>query len=111
VLSDVKPGMEAFDKELFGPVSTIISAKDEEHAIELANDTDFGLGGAVFTQDIDKGRRIARDLIQAGGCAVNDFVKSDPRLPFGGIKNSGYGREIGEFGIQEFVNIKTVVIN
>ncbi len=111
VLTQVKPGMSAFDEELFGPVATIISAKDEAEAIALANNSDFGLGGAVFTQDIDKGRRLARDVIIAGTCVVNGFVKSDPRLPFGGIKRSGYGREIGEFGIMEFVNIKTVVVS
>lgn len=110
ILSDVTPGMAAFDEELFGPVSVIVTARDELHAIELANQTRFGLGAAVFTQDIDKGRRIARDQLEAGATAVNGFVKSDPRLPFGGIKDSGYGREIGEFGILEFVNIKTVVI-
>ena len=111
VLSGVEPGMEAFSEELFGPVSAIISARDEADAIKLANESDFGLGGAVFTRDLEKGRHLARDLIQVGTCVVNGFVKSDPRLPFGGIKNSGYGREIGEFGIHEFVNIKTVVVS
>lgn len=111
VLSNVKKGMAAFSEELFGPVATIISAKDEEEAIAIANDTEFGLGGAVFTRDMEKGRRLARDEIDTGTCVVNGFVKSDPRLPFGGIKKSGYGREIGEFGIHEFVNIKTVVVS
>ena len=111
VLSNVKPGMTAFSEELFGPVSTIITARDEAEAIAIANDTEYGLGGAVFTRDIEKGRRLARDVINTGTCVVNGFVKSDPRLPFGGIKKSGYGREIGEFGILEFVNIKTIVVN
>lgn len=110
VLSNVHKGMPAYDEELFGPVAAIISAKDEQDAIGIANDSCYGLGAAVFTQDIDKGRRIAREELEAGCCFVNDFVKSDPRLPFGGIKQSGYGRELGIFGIHEFVNIKTVSI-
>ncbi|WP_198262900.1 NAD-dependent succinate-semialdehyde dehydrogenase [sulfur-oxidizing endosymbiont of Gigantopelta aegis] len=111
VLTGVKKGMLAYSEELFGPVSTIISAKDEADAIAIANDTEFGLGGAIFTRDVEKGRRLARDVIDTGTCVVNGFVKSDPRLPFGGIKKSGYGREIGEFGIHEFVNIKTIVVS
>lgn len=110
VLVDVKKGMPAFDEELFGPVAAIISAKDENEAIDLANDSLFGLGAAVFTRDIKKGERIAAEKLQAGCCFVNDFVKSDPRLPFGGIKESGYGRELSHYGIKEFVNIKTVYI-
>ena len=98
------------DSELFGPVAVIISAKDQAHAIELANKTNYGLGSAIFTTDLDEGERIATDELEAGSCFVNDFVKSDPRLPFGGIKESGYGRELSEFGIHEFVNIKSVVI-
>ena len=110
LLVNVEPGMVAFDDELFGPVAVIMSAKDQAHAIELANKTNYGLGSAIFTTDLDKGERIATDELEAGSCFVNDFVKSDPRLPFGGIKESGYGRELSEFGIQEFVNIKSVVI-
>lgn len=110
LLVDVEPGMPAFDDELFGPVAVVISAKDQSHAIELANKTNFGLGAAIFTRDLDKGENIATKELEAGSCFVNDFVKSDPRLPFGGIKESGYGRELSEFGIQEFVNIKSVVI-
>ncbi|OIO60570.1 MAG: succinate-semialdehyde dehydrogenase [Verrucomicrobia bacterium CG_4_10_14_3_um_filter_43_23] len=110
ILTDVTKGMPAFDEELFGPVAAVISAKDEAQAIRMANDTSFGLGAAVFTKDIERGRRIARDELEAGSCFVNDFVKSDPRLPFGGIKRSGYGRELSSFGIHEFVNIKTVVV-
>ncbi|MCX7909006.1 MAG: NAD-dependent succinate-semialdehyde dehydrogenase [Ignavibacteria bacterium] len=99
-----------FKEETFGPVAAIISAEDEEMAIELANMTDFGLGAAIFTSDIEKGNFIAKTKLQAGCCFVNDFVKSDPRLPFGGIKDSGYGRELSVFGIREFVNIKTVCV-
>ena len=110
ILTDVKPGMPAFDEELFGPVAAIISAKDEKEAIELANNSVFGLGAAVFTEDIARGEKIASEQLEAGSCFVNDFVKSDPRLPFGGIKQSGYGRELSDYGIHEFVNIKTVYI-
>ena len=110
LLVDVAPGMPAFDDELFGPVAVIIAAKDEYQALELANQTKFGLGAAVFTTDLQKGKKIAAEVLEAGCCFVNDFVKSDPRLPFGGIKESGYGRELSEFGIHEFVNIKTVVM-
>lgn len=110
VLVDVTPGMPAFDEELFGPVAAIIKAKDEDDAIKLANKSVFGLGAAVFTKDIAKGEKIAREKLNAGSCFVNQFVRSDPRLPFGGIKESGYGRELSVFGIREFVNIKTVVV-
>lgn len=110
VLTDVKPGMVAFDQEIFGPVISIVEAADERHAIELANNTSFGLGGAVFTKDIEKGERIASAEIEAGMCFVNDFVRSDPSLPFGGVKNSGLGRECSMFGMMEFVNIKTICV-
>ncbi|MDH3470140.1 MAG: NAD-dependent succinate-semialdehyde dehydrogenase [Acidimicrobiia bacterium] len=110
LLTGVGPGMPAYDEELFGPVAAVIPARDEEDAIRIANDTNFGLGAAVFTQDIERGERIARDQLEAGACFVNAFVKSDPRLPFGGIKMSGFGRELSEFGIREFVNIKTVYV-
>jgi len=110
VLIDVKKGMPAYDEELFGPVAAIIPVKDEDEAISIANDSVFGLGAAIFTRDIEKGERIAVNEIEAGSCFVNAFVKSDPRLPFGGIKISGYGRELSYFGIKEFVNIKTVFL-
>lgn len=110
VLADVKPGMPAFDEELFGPVAAIIKAEDEEDAIRLANQSVFGLGAAIFTKDVQRGEKIAKEKLNAGSCFVNLFVRSDPRLPFGGIKESGYGRELSVFGIREFVNIKTVVI-
>ena len=110
VLTDVKWGSPGYHEELFGPVASIIGASNEKEAIEIANDTFFGLGAAVFTKDEERGERIARDELQAGCCFVNEFVRSDPRLPFGGIKGSGYGRELGTFGIKEFVNIKTVYL-
>lgn len=110
VLTGVKKGMTAFDEEIFGPVAAIIAADNEEHAINLANDSRYGLGAAIFTKDVAKGRKIAADKLEAGCCFVNEFVRSDPRLPFGGIKMSGYGRELSPLGIKEFVNIKTVYV-
>ncbi|NOZ75633.1 MAG: NAD-dependent succinate-semialdehyde dehydrogenase [FCB group bacterium] len=110
VLTDVSKGMPAYDEELFGPVAAIIPVKDEAEAIKVANDTIFGLGSAVFTRDVEKGERIATEELEAGAAFVNAYVKSDPRLPFGGIKESGYGRELAANGIREFVNIKTVYI-
>ena len=109
VLTEVRPGMPAYDDELFGPVAAIIGAKDEQDAVRIANDSVFGLGAAVFAGDVKRGERIARE-IEAGSTFVNALVASDPRLPFGGIKQSGYGRELGSYGIREFVNIKTVYI-
>ncbi|MBV6643522.1 MAG: NAD-dependent succinate-semialdehyde dehydrogenase [Cyclobacteriaceae bacterium] len=109
ILTDVKPGMPAYDEELFGPVASIIEVNDEEEAIKVANDTVYGLGSAVFTRDLAKAEIIASKL-QSGSTFVNAFVKSDPRLPFGGIKESGYGRELSFIGIKEFVNVKTVYI-
>jgi succinate-semialdehyde dehydrogenase/glutarate-semialdehyde dehydrogenase len=108
VLTDVKPGSPGYEEELFGPVASIIPVADEAEAIQVANDTSFGLGAAVFTRDVERGRRIAADEFEAGACFVNGLVKSDPRLPFGGIRESGYGRELGIFGIREFVNVKSV---
>ena len=110
ILTGVKPGMAAFDEEIFGPVFTVVSAKDNDEAINLANKTEFGLGSAIFTKNIKKGEEIAKTKMQSGVCCVNDFVKSDPRLPFGGIKMSGYGRELSNYGMMEFVNIKTIVV-
>ena len=108
VLTDVSPGMPAYDDEIFGPVASLIKVKNETEAIKVANATSFGLGAAVFTKDNDRGQRIAEKELIAGACFVNDSVRSDPRLPFGGVKESGYGRELSLFGIREFVNIKTV---
>lgn len=110
VLTDVAKGMPAYDQELFGPVAAIISAKDEDHAIQIANDSVFGLGAAIFSKDIKRAGNIAATRLQAGACFVNSLVKSDSRLPFGGIKQSGYGRELSHYGIKEFVNIKTVYV-
>ena len=110
VLTGVRPGMPAFDEELFGPVAAVVAARDEAEAIALANTSAFGLGGAIITRDVARGERIAADLIEAGCVFVNDAVRSDARLPFGGIKESGYGRELAGYGIREFVNIKTVCI-
>lgn len=110
VLTNVKKGMPAYDEEVFGPVASVITAEDETDAIRIANDTIFGLGAAVFTKDIIKGETIAKTKLNAGSCFVNTFVRSDPRLPFGGINQSGYGRELGVYGIKEFVNIKTVYV-
>ena len=109
VLVNVHRGMPAYTEELFGPVAVILKARDEQEAIDIANDTVFGLGAAVFSRNGKRAQRIVKEL-QAGCCFINDFVKSDPRLPFGGIKQSGYGRELSSFGIREFVNIKTVYI-
>lgn len=110
ILSNVKKGMPAYDEEMFGPVAALIKVKDEEEAINTANDTVFGLGAAVFTKDIKRGEKIAATRLKAGCCFVNELVKSDPRLPFGGIKDSGYGRELSTYGIKEFMNIKTVYV-
>ena len=110
VLADVRKGMPAFDEELFGPVAAIVPVRDEAAAIRAANDSPFGLGAAVFTKDTARGERLAAQAIEAGSCFVNAQVKSDPRLPFGGIKESGYGRELSSFGIREFVNVKTVYV-
>ncbi len=101
--------MKAYREELFGPVATVIRAADEEQAVQIANDSDFGLGGSVWTADLKRGERVARRL-ECGCAFVNEFVKSDPRVPFGGIKHSGYGRELSRHGIREFVNAKTVWI-
>jgi len=108
VLSDVLPGQPAHDEELFGPVAAIIAAADEADAIRIANASEFGLGSGVLTSNLERGRRIATEELEAGLSFVNENVRSDPRAPFGGVKRSGYGRECSAFGIREFVNIKTV---
>ena len=107
VLSNIQKGMAAYEEELFGPVAVMIRAKDEEDAIRIANDSSFGLGTALWTSDIEKGKKYA-EQIESGSVFINGMVKSDPRLPFGGVKASGYGRELSHYGIKEFINIKTV---
>ena len=101
--------MPAYEEELFGPVASILRVKDDAEAVRVANDTTFGLGGSVWTRDVDRGDRIARQL-QVGAAFVNAIVRSDVRLPFGGTKRSGFGRELAEHGIHEFMNIKSVYI-
>ncbi|QOD61382.1 NAD-dependent succinate-semialdehyde dehydrogenase [Polaribacter haliotis] len=110
ILADLKAGMTGFDEELFGPVASVIKAKTEEEAIELANNSTFGLGSGVITGDSKRGEKVALQL-EAGNSFVNKLVASDPRLPFGGIKNSGYGRELSSYGIREFVNTKSIWID
>ena len=110
LLTDVTPGMPAYDDELFGPVAAILPVADEAEAIRVANDTVFGLGASVYTTDEARGERIALVSIEAGNCFVNGLVKSDPRLPFGGIGESGYGRELSPLGILEFTNTKSIWI-
>ncbi len=109
ILDRVAPGMRAYDEELFGPVAIVIRAADEDDAVNIANSSRFGLGGSVWTTDTARGERLARRL-ESGAVFVNGLVKSDPRLPFGGVKASGYGRELSHHGIHEFVNAKTVWI-
>jgi succinate-semialdehyde dehydrogenase/glutarate-semialdehyde dehydrogenase len=110
VLTDVRAGSPAYGEEVFGPVAAVIEARDEADAVRIANDSEFGLGSGVFTADLARGERIAAELIEAGMSYVNTNVASDPRLPFGGVKHSGYGRECASFGIHEFTNIKTVLV-
>jgi succinate-semialdehyde dehydrogenase/glutarate-semialdehyde dehydrogenase len=109
IVSGVTSEMPLFREETFGPVAAVIRARNTEDAIEMANDSEFGLGGNLWTRNIERGRALARH-IESGGVFINGMTTSDPRLPFGGIKHSGYGRELSTFGIREFVNIQTVWI-
>jgi succinate-semialdehyde dehydrogenase/glutarate-semialdehyde dehydrogenase len=106
----VLPQSIAFEEEIFGAIATITTAQNENEAIELANQTSFGLGASLWTQDLEKAKLLVKK-IEAGSVFVNSLVKSDPRMPFGGIKRSGYGRELGMYGIYEFSNVKTVWMN
>lgn len=110
LLCDPPPGSPARTEELFGPVGSILEVQDEDSAIHAANETVYGLGACVITQDVSRGQKIAEDRLHAGACFVNGLVKSDPRLPFGGIRDSGFGRELGAEGVRAFVNAKTVVV-
>jgi len=110
VLADVRPGQPAHDDEVFGPVAAVIAAADEQDAIAIANASEFGLGSGVLTRDLARGERIAAEELDAGMSFVNDNVRSDPRMPFGGVKHSGYGRECADFGIREFTNVKSVLV-
>ncbi|HVY75896.1 MAG TPA: aldehyde dehydrogenase family protein, partial [Puia sp.] len=107
LITGLKKGMAAFDEETFGPLAAIATASDEADAIRLANDSNYGLGAAIWTKDLERGLALAKK-IESGSVFINALVKSDPRLPFGGIKHSGYGRELGVHGVREFVNIKTI---
>ena len=107
ILENVQPGMPAFDEELFGPVASCMQFDTIEEAIDLANNSQFGLGGSVWTTDLQKGKEMARKIV-TGTVAINDITKSDPRIPFGGVKKSGFGRELSEEGIMEFVNKKAI---
>jgi succinate-semialdehyde dehydrogenase / glutarate-semialdehyde dehydrogenase len=110
VLDGVSFDMPAFREETFGPVAAVIRAKDHDEAVRLANDTEYGLGAAIWTRNLELGKQLARQ-IEAGAVFINGMVASDPRMPFGGVKRSGYGRELGAFGIREFTNIQTVVVS
>jgi succinate-semialdehyde dehydrogenase/glutarate-semialdehyde dehydrogenase len=108
VLENINPSSPAYSEELFGPIFSLFSYQDEDEAIKIANDTSYGLGSAIFTKDNERALHIAEHQLAFGAVFINDFVKSDPRLPFGGIHESGLGRELSEEGIKEFVNIKTI---
>lgn len=110
LLTDVQPGMPAYGEELFGPVAVVIPARDEADALRIANDTSYGLGASVFTADLARGEEIAREMLDAGNCFVNRAVESVKSLPFGGVKASGYGRELSSLGMMEFANVKTVYV-
>ena len=107
ILKNIKPGMPAYDEEMFGPVAAVMVAEDAEDAIRIANDSRFGLGGSIWTQDKKKGQELARKM-ESGAVFINALVASSPEMPFGGIKKSGYGRELSYIGIREFVNQKSI---
>jgi succinate-semialdehyde dehydrogenase/glutarate-semialdehyde dehydrogenase len=109
IVTDITKSMPLYSKETFGPVASVFIVKNIQESIEIANDTEFGLGSSIWTKNIELAKSVAKD-IDAGNVFVNQIVRSDPRLPFGGAKKSGYGRELSTYGIKEFVNIKTVVV-
>lgn len=110
VLADLTPGMPAYDNEIFGPVASIIRARDDEDAMRLANESRYGLGGGIFSKDEERALKLARDYFDTGMIRINSFGAADPNMPFGGVKNSGYGREHGGFGMKEFVNVKSIFL-
>ncbi|MEH6728290.1 MAG: aldehyde dehydrogenase family protein, partial [Hyphomicrobiales bacterium] len=110
VLADCKPGIPAYDDEIFGPVAAIIKATDDEDAMRIANDSRYGLGGGIFSQDEDKALKLAHDHFDTGMVRINSFGTADPNMPFGGVKDSGFGREHGGFGMKEFVNAKAIYL-
>lgn len=110
VLGNVKPGQPAYDDELFGPVASLIKAKDETDALRIANDSRFGLGGGIFSKDIERATKLAETHFDTGMVFINSFGLAEPTMPFGGVKDSGYGREHGGFGMKEFVNVKSILI-
>jgi succinate-semialdehyde dehydrogenase/glutarate-semialdehyde dehydrogenase len=110
VLGNVEPGQPAYDDELFGPVASLIKAKDTDDAMRIANDSRFGLGGGIFSEDTDKAIELASKYFDTGMVFINGFSLAKPEMPFGGVKNSGFGREHGGFGLKEFVNVKSVII-
>ena len=111
ILSQVNSDTRAFSEEFFGPVAIVIKYQDINEAIEIANSVDFGLGGGIFSQDEDRAYQLAVNEIDSGACFINDFVKSHPKLPFGGVKKSGYGRELSREGLKLFLNIKTICLD
>jgi succinate-semialdehyde dehydrogenase/glutarate-semialdehyde dehydrogenase len=110
ILADVEPGQPAYDDELFGPVASVIRAKDDEDAMRLANDSRYGLGGGIFSKDEERAIKLAEQHFDTGMVFVNTFGVADPSMPFGGVKSSGYGREHGGFGVKEFANIKSIFV-
>lgn len=110
VLADLAPGMPAYDDEIFGPVASIIRARDDEDAMRLANESRYGLGGGIFSKDEERALKLARDHFDTGMIRINSFGAADPNMPFGGVKDSGYGREHGGFGMKEFVNVKSIFL-
>lgn len=109
IVTDVAPGMSMFEQETFGPAAAVVRARNAEEAVALANDSNFGLGGNLWTRDIERAKRLAADM-ETGNVFINGMTASDPRLPFGGVKRSGYGRELSYFGLREFTNVQTVWI-